>query len=99
MVGESAASELTTKPFTLEKDTNLTVNADARMGEIRVALIAADGTEIPGFGHHDTPPIRSNGYRHPVLWHGRPIPEAFVGKQVQLVFSVKGKAKLFAFER
>ena len=99
VTGQTAASQLTTKPFTLEKDAQFTVNADAREGEIRVALVSKGGSEIPGFGHYDAPPIRSNGFRHPIRWHEKAIPEAFVGKRVKLVFSVKGKAKLFGFGR
>jgi hypothetical protein len=99
IMAECAASELRTKPFVLEKDMRITVNADGRDGEIRVALLAEDGAEIPAFGHNDAPPIRSNGFRHPVLWHGKTLPEAFIGKPVRLHFSVKGNAKLFAFER
>lgn len=99
VMGRCAASELSTKPFTLRDDTRFAVNADGRDGEIRVALLDADGAEIPGFGHNDAPPIRSNGFHHPLAWHGKPFPEAAVGKQCRLHFSIQGNAKLFAFDR
>ncbi len=44
------------------------LNADARAGEIRVALLGQDGNELPGYSFDRCVPIRSDSLAHAVTW-------------------------------
>jgi len=46
----------------------LSVNADASRGELRVALLEADGSPIPGFTAQDCEPLRSDQVRAQLRW-------------------------------
>lgn len=49
----------------------LTVNADARNGEVAVELRSPDGSPVPGFRMADAIPLRGDGVRLPVNWRSR----------------------------
>jgi hypothetical protein len=46
----------------------LRVNADASDGELRIAVLDANGAPIPGFGAADCIPVRGDSLRHAVHW-------------------------------
>lgn len=49
----------------------LVVNADAAAGELRVALLEADGRPIAGYGSDDCEPLRSDATAFAVRWRGQ----------------------------
>jgi hypothetical protein len=62
------------------KGERLVVNADAAVGELRVALVESDGRPIPGFTHEDCAPLQADATAFVVHWakkdqipHDRPI--------------------------
>jgi hypothetical protein len=73
----------------------MTLNVDARGGEIQVQVLAANGQPIPGFGRADCAPIRGDVLAAPVRWL-RPL-SALEGRPVRLEFFLKN-ARLFALE-
>ncbi len=75
----------------------LTINADARGGKIRVALLGEDGKALPGFSLEDCGSIEGDSLRHRLSWRGKSDLGSLVGKEVSLVFEISGKAELFAF--
>ena len=54
--------------------TRLTVKADASRGEVRVALVEADGAAIAGFGFDDTAPLQKDDTRWTPQWRGGALP-------------------------
>ncbi len=46
----------------------LTINADASRGELRVALLEADGKPLAGFGFEDSPTLNADDLRWTVRW-------------------------------
>ena len=92
-----AEATLTTKPFKLE-GTGLRLNADAREGSIRVAVLDGNGNTVPGFTADDCPAITQDGLDIAVRWTDGPALSAVVGKPIRLTFRLRGKAKLYAFQ-
>jgi len=82
---------IVTKPQTLRKP-GLLINAELTEGApLRVAVLAPDGKELAGFGLADSrmEPL-ANGIEHRVGWrHGRDLAE-LRGREVKLMFEVKG---------
>jgi len=58
-----------TKPLRIGSS-SLIVNADAKGGELRVALLEADGRAIPGFSADECEPLRSDETRWTAKWNG-----------------------------
>jgi hypothetical protein len=81
-----------TKPLRLASS-SLIVNADAKGGELRVALLKADGRAIPGFGIEECEPLSADATRSPVKWQS----EAAVptDRDVCVVIQMK-KSRLFS---
>lgn len=71
----------------------LIVNADAKDGELRVALLEADGRPIPGFSADECEPLQANATRWPVKWKGQP--PAPTDRDLCVVIQMK-KARLFS---
>jgi hypothetical protein len=65
--------QVTLKPISLAGLTNITLNADASAGAIRVELLNADGKRIRGFSYDDAVPIKSDSLRQSVRWKSRSI--------------------------
>lgn len=51
--------------------TELSVNFDSGVGELRVEVQRPDGSTIPGFALADATPIRTNELDQPVAWGSR----------------------------
>ena len=62
--------EVETRPVTIA-GTQLVVNADASRGELRVALLGADGAPLPGYDFKDCTPLKRDAVSWPVAWNGR----------------------------
>jgi hypothetical protein len=59
--------QVETKPLRLAAP-NLVINADAKGGELRAALLEADGRPIPGFTLKDSLPLQSDATRWIARW-------------------------------
>lgn len=73
----------------------LRVNCDARGGKLRVAVLDADGHELPGYGLADCVPVTGNSVRHEVAWRGhRGLPSG--SGSIRLKFALE-HARLYSF--
>ncbi len=70
----------------------LTLNADARGGEVRVEVLDGDGKPFPGFALGDCEPVTGDSLSAPVKWK-RPLAE-LSGRTVRLRFALRD-ARLF----
>ncbi len=87
---ETARVETRSLNFTTPR---LEVNADAGAGEVRVALLEADGRPIPGFALEECEPLKADGIRWRPQWQGRPaFPTA---RAVRVVIELK-QARLYS---
>jgi hypothetical protein len=84
---------LRTPPVTLD-GSKLTLNADVA-GEIRVALLDADGKPLAGLASSDCTPVKGDSLSHEVQWK-QPLSDLRT-KPVQIEFVLKD-AKLYGFE-
>jgi len=88
---------LSTKPFRLTGD-GLQVNADARNGSIRVAVLDADGRPIEGLTADRCRPLTKDDLRQPVHWTGQQTLSSLTDRHIRLRFHLQGKAHLYAFQ-
>jgi hypothetical protein len=86
-----------TKPFALKGD-KVQVNVDAAGGYVKVELLDADGSEIPGFSGDAAKLYRDpDKLRLEPEWYGQADLSSLKGKQVRLRFTLKN-AKIYAFQ-
>lgn len=86
LVGYHAGVEmgqLLTRPFRL-RSADLRLNAYAPAGEIKAALVRADGTAVPGCEIAHARPIRSDSSSLPLSWDDAPDLTAAIGQDVRL---------------
>lgn len=81
-----------TKPLRLGSS-KLIVNADAKDGELHVALLEADGRAIPGFSIEECEPLNSDATRWAVKWQSKAA--APTDRDVCVVIEMK-KSRLFS---
>ena len=62
-------AQVTLRPRSLSGVKDITINAAAKGGVVRVELLNAQGYRIPGFTKADAVPITEDGLRHPVSWN------------------------------
>jgi hypothetical protein len=75
----------------------LHVNATARPGTVKVAVLDAAGNEIPGFTAADCQPMRMiDSLDYTVVWRENPSLSRLAGQPVRLRFDLQG-AKLHSF--
>ncbi len=67
-VAGDAEGTLRTPPVELEAG-RVTVNAKVR-GDLRIAVLGAEGNSLPGFAAQDCDPIRGDSVAHSVSWNG-----------------------------
>jgi hypothetical protein len=83
-----------TKPLRF-KAPSLVCNADARLGELRVALLEADGRVIPGRGFAECTPLNADETRWVVKWSGKDgVP---TDRPVRVAIQMRN-ARLFSLE-
>jgi hypothetical protein len=58
------------KPLVFGKGSELTLNADASRGTIRVELLDDHGYRLRGFTAEDAVPIHGDSFHHAVAWKG-----------------------------
>lgn len=81
-----------TKPLRLGAP-SLIINADASGGQLRVALLEADGRAINGFALEDSEPLRADATRWPARWRsGASVP---TNRPVRVVVKMTN-ARLFS---
>ncbi len=91
---EEGGGTLRTRLVTLEAGA-MTVNADAKDGEVRVQITDADGKALPGFAFADGERVAGAAVAAPVRWK-RPLDELKY-RPVRLEFALR-RARLFGFD-
>lgn len=87
----------TTKPL-LFSGSALNINfSTSAAGSVRVALLNADGSPLPGYGWEESAEIIGNLLDLPVKWGGNADISAFAGVPVRLSFQMKD-ADLYAIQ-
>ncbi len=88
----AATGRLETKPLQFGAPL-LLINADAKGGSLRVALLEADGRALPGFGLDDSLPLTTDATRWTVRWkNAEKVP---VDRPLRVVIELTN-AKLFS---
>ncbi len=93
----SAPGHLLTKPL-LFSGRRLHLNADCGAGgQVRVGVLAEDGSPIPGFRQEECEPLIGDFLRGEVRWKtGSPL-SSLVGRPVRLSFRLDRHTRLYAF--
>jgi len=89
--GGAVPGTLLTKPLKF-KGRQLHLNLDASRGETRVALLAADGKPLPGFGLDNCVPLSGDSLDQVVKWRGGSDLSVLSGKNVRVRFSLRQSA-------
>lgn len=77
------AGQLLTRPFVLQS-VNLRLNASAPAGEVRAALVHADGSPVPGCETENANPIHGDGSDLALSWADNPDLASLQGRHVRL---------------
>ena len=80
--------ELLTRQFEL-RGSKLVVNSDAEDGEVRIALLNANGETVSGYGMDEARAIRGDHLRAPAVWRNKPDVSGLRGQTVQLRIRLK----------
>jgi hypothetical protein len=91
---DPVGGRIETKPLTLPGST-LVVNADASRGELRVAIVEADGSSIAGYTLEDCEVLRKDATRWTAEWKNRS--ELPTDRPVRVVIEMKS-TRLFNLE-
>ena len=71
--------QVTLKPIQLAGRETITLNADARDGEVRVELLDADLRRVRGFSREDAVAINGDSLRHDVTWSTKTLAQLPAG--------------------
>jgi hypothetical protein len=75
----------------------LLLNVDTgALGDLRVALLDAQGKALPGFSTEDCLPVHTNATSAAVRWKERTEITGLVGQEIRLAFS-GSRTRLFSF--
>jgi hypothetical protein len=72
--------QVTLKPLLVKGCTELTVNADASKGSVRVELLTEDGYRVRGYSKADAVRIEGDAVRHKVSWADRTLKDLPAGR-------------------
>ncbi|WP_417379138.1 hypothetical protein [Gimesia sp.] len=72
--------QITLKPLDLKGVQEITVNADAKAGQIQVEVLTAEGFRIPGYTKADCNPLTGDSLAHRVDWKNHALTELPAGK-------------------
>lgn len=86
--------QVTLKPIELNNYNNLTVNADANSGTVKVEILDEKGYRVEGFTKDDCELISGDSIRHKVSWSKKSIADLPKGNYLIRIFSEN--AKLYA---
>jgi hypothetical protein len=81
-----------TKPLRLAAS-QLVINADAKEGEVRVALREADGREMAGFSSEECVPLHADDLRWTPHWRNQASPPT--DRPIRVLIELKN-ARLFS---
>lgn len=103
--GKDVVGHLTTRPLPVRGD-RLLMNVEQRdgvgedtgegKGEVTVALLDEQGTQLPGFGFADSIPLTSDAIRAPVQWKTHADLSSLRDKTVRVSLRVRGCAIVYA---
>ncbi len=98
---KSAVGQLTTKPLPVRGDRLLViveqrVTASEAAGEVTVALLDEQGTELPGFGFADSIPLITDAIRAPIRWKTHADLSSLREKKVRIALRLRGPAIVYA---
>ncbi|MEZ6128876.1 MAG: prolyl oligopeptidase family serine peptidase [Planctomycetaceae bacterium] len=74
--------QVTLKPVSLSSIQQVSINADARGGEILVEILDEDGYRIRGFSRDDAVPFTGDSVQQPVTWKGKHLSDLPQGKHM-----------------
>lgn len=74
--------QVTFHPLDLGGCSQISLNADATGGSIRVELLTEDGYRLRGYAKGDAVPVQGDALRHPVAWHARRLDELPTGRTI-----------------
>lgn len=92
----SETGELLTKPVSFEGKELLLNASTSAVGDIRVALLDAEGNEFSGFGLSDCKPLYGDDIGLQVEWKNGADTSSLAGQPVQLKFQMK-ESDLFSY--
>ena len=92
----SMAGDLVTKPIQFLGESLFLNASTSAVGEIRVAILDADGGEIPGFGMEECKALYGDDLDLQVAWKNGSEVSSLAGKTVQLKFQIK-ECDLFSY--
>ncbi|MBL7645666.1 MAG: hypothetical protein JNK74_05680 [Candidatus Hydrogenedentes bacterium] len=72
--------QITLKPLDFSRYGELSLNADARDGEVRVELLTDRGYRVAGFTEEEAIPMKSDSLRHAVAWRDFTLADLEKGK-------------------
>jgi hypothetical protein len=71
--------QVTLKPVELTGCRNITLNADATTGTVRVELLTEDGFRVRGYSRDDAAPATGDSLRHQIAWNERRLEQLPAG--------------------
>jgi hypothetical protein len=74
--------QVTLRPLDLKGCKEITLNADAARGSIRVEVMNEEGYRIRGYSKDDAVPVRGDGLRHAVTWKDRDLDKLPPGRYI-----------------
>jgi hypothetical protein len=72
--------QVTLKPLDLTGCTEITINADASHGAVRVELLTEQGYRVRGYAKEDAAPTQGDSLHHKVGWAGRDLGKLPAGR-------------------
>ena len=72
--------QITLRPIDLTGIEEITINADASEGSVRVELLSEEGYRIRNHTRDEANPLRGDSLRHRVSWKNRPADELTPGR-------------------
>lgn len=72
--------QVTLRPLDLSGCREITLNADATEGSVRVEILSEDGYRVRGYTRDDAVPLQGDSLRHPVAWQGRRLEQLPPGR-------------------
>jgi hypothetical protein len=72
--------QVTLKPVALSKDSTITINADARDGEVRIELLDEEMRRVRGFTRDEATVVHGDSLRHAVAWKAKSLADLPPGR-------------------
>jgi hypothetical protein len=72
--------QVTLKPVELSGDSKITINADAREGEVRIELLDDQMRRVRGFSRDEASVIQGDSLRHAVKWESKSLSDLPPGR-------------------